>query len=356
VRVAAEPATPTLAVVVPATDRPPTLDACLEAIRRSSAPPEELIVITEPAGAGPAAARNAGAAAAAADIIAFVDADLTVHRDALARIRAAFARDPSLAAVFGSYDDSPAAPGVVSRFRNLLHHHVHQQAAGPAETFWAGLGAIRREAFRDAGGFDERRFRNASIEDVELGMRLAAQGARMRLDPTITGTHLKRWTLVGMVRTDFADRGVPWVGLLVRSRALPRHLNLGWRHRLSMAASLIALGGVLWRRPRVSVAGLSALVALNGSLYALVARRLGPGGAVLGVGIHALHHVVAAAAIPVGMAKAMLNAGVSAQPVPVHEASASLPQRDGADLVSDRRGGDRADEPGQSGVQPIGAG
>ena len=34
---------------------------------------------------------------------------------------------PASTALFGSYDDAPAAPGLVSQFRNLLHHYVHQQ-------------------------------------------------------------------------------------------------------------------------------------------------------------------------------------------------------------------------------------
>ena len=85
--------------------------------------------------------------------------------------------DPGLVAVFGSYDDDPPADGAVSTFRNLLHHHVHQAAAGPASTFWAGLGALRRDAFLASGGFDERRYPASSVEDIELGMRLSAAWA-----------------------------------------------------------------------------------------------------------------------------------------------------------------------------------
>ncbi|MDF2754156.1 MAG: pglI 2, partial [Gaiellaceae bacterium] len=81
----------------------------------------------------------------------FVDADVEVHEDAFQRIRSAFNGDPGLAAIFGSYDDAPGADGIVSDFRNLLHHHVHHQGAGVATTFWAGLGAIRREVFLDLG-------------------------------------------------------------------------------------------------------------------------------------------------------------------------------------------------------------
>ena len=75
----------------------------------------------------------------------------------------------------------------MSAFRNLLHHHVHQQAAGPATTFWAGLGAVRREAFLASAGFDAERYPVPSIEDIELGMRLAPTAARIGLDPRDPG-------------------------------------------------------------------------------------------------------------------------------------------------------------------------
>src|SRR5690349_17222010 len=127
-----------------------------------------------------------------------------------------FAGDPALVAVFGAYDDDPRHPGLTSRYRNLLHHHVHSGAAGEAETFWAGLGAIRREAFEAAGGFDAERFPQPSIEDIELGARLRRGGARIVLDPSIRGRHLKAWTPWSMVRTDLTRRGIPWTRLLLR--------------------------------------------------------------------------------------------------------------------------------------------
>jgi hypothetical protein len=36
-----------------------------------------------------------------------------------------------------------------------MHHCVHQSGREKASTFWAGCGAIRREVFMPAGGFDE---------------------------------------------------------------------------------------------------------------------------------------------------------------------------------------------------------
>lgn len=306
---------PTLAAIVPATDRPPSLDRCEAAIRSAHQPPEELIVVTEPPRTGPAAARNAGAASTEADVIVFVDADVLVHPDALARVREAFAAEPGLAALFGSYDDAPEAPGAVSGFRNLLHHHVHQASAGPADTFWAGLGAIRREAFLAVGGFDADRYPEPSIEDIELGMRLAGLGARIELDPELQGTHLKGWTLVEAARTDFAKRGVPWVRLLLERWELPDHLNLGWRHRASAAASVVGLIALAARRPALAAGAAATLVALNRSFYALLLRRRGPLQAGVGVGLHALHHAIGAASVPAALlASRRARAAVSPHP------------------------------------------
>lgn len=287
----------TVSAIVPATDRPPTLAACCRALRGGERPPDEIVVVEEPAHVNAAAARNLGARRAAGDLLLFVDADVEVHRDALARIVARFDDEPGLAAVFGSYDDSPAAPGVVSAFRNLLHHHVHQLAPGPATTFWTGLGAVRRDAFESIEGFDES---IEFMEDVDLGMRLTAAGARIELDPCVQGTHLKRWTVWSMVRTDFIGRGVPWVLLLLRHRGSASTLNLGWRHRLSALAALVGAIALARRRARAVVASAAALVALNGSFYRLLWRRRGPADAAAGVLLHALHHLTSVAAVPAG--------------------------------------------------------
>src|SRR5262249_27642353 len=117
------------------------------------------VVVRSATALGPAAARNTGARTATAPLVFFLDADVAVHPETLQKAVARFDADPALAALFGSYDDSPSAPGLVSQFRNLLHHHVHQQGtfvneARPARTFWTGCGAIRRQVFLDFGGFD----------------------------------------------------------------------------------------------------------------------------------------------------------------------------------------------------------
>src|SRR4051794_21993591 len=112
----------TLAVIIPATDDPPTLVRARTALEVGSRKPDELLVEKGPA-AGPAAARNQGAAQSDADVLVFVDADVEVHPDTLELIERQFVANPELAAVFGAYDEAPEDPGLPSQYRNLLHHH-----------------------------------------------------------------------------------------------------------------------------------------------------------------------------------------------------------------------------------------
>ncbi|NNG17971.1 MAG: glycosyltransferase family 2 protein [Gemmatimonadales bacterium] len=200
---------------------------------------------------GPSYARNRGVEAARGDVIVFIDADVCVHRETLGRFVKIFVENPGFSAVFGSYDAAPPAPGLVSQYRNLLHHWVHQQNGGDAETFWAGCGAVRREVFLEAGMYDEWHFSRPQIEDIELGHRLKALGHQISLEPNIQATHLKRWTLRNMIATDFRDRGVPWTRLLIQRGIVSKSqsLNLRLIERvntvlvwLSAAFAVVALG------------------------------------------------------------------------------------------------------------------
>lgn len=298
---------PLLSVIVPAHNGGTVLPLSLGALAESDFPRErwELIVVddasTDATGQlaarwadrvvslpgrphGPGYARNRGVAESRGDWVFFVDADVVVHRDTLPRLVAAIEQEPGTDAFFGAYDDRPPAPGFLSRYRNLLHRYVHLTGAGPAETFWAGCGAIRRAAFLAVGGFDERRYPRPQIEDIELGYRLRDRGSRITLRPEIQGAHLKRWTLGGMVRTDLLDRGIPWVRLLLERRrmASPANLNLkpGERIRTLLGGLGLAalLAGIVIGSPLLLLAGAGAwlgVVLSNLRLLAWFARQCG---------------------------------------------------------------------------------
>jgi len=179
---------------------------------------------------------------------------------------------------------------------------VHVSSPGPAATFWAGLGAIRRDVFEASGGFDEQRYPRPSIEDIELGMRLHAAGGRIELEPAARGTHLKTWTLRSMLRTDFATRGAPWVALQLEAGRAAGSLNLTWRQRIAAAAAVTSALAAARRRPRLAVTALLVMAAPNARFYALLARCGGPRLALAGVPLHFAHHLAAAASVPAGLA------------------------------------------------------
>jgi GT2 family glycosyltransferase len=284
-------------VVVPAYEAGATLRRCLDSIAAQLREGDELIVVDDasrqpyddtvaglpvrllrlPVRSGAAAARNHGAAAACGDHLFFVDADVVLSPGALQRARARLASG-DWDAVFGSYDDRPAAVGLVSQFKNLAHHHFHQRSAGMIASFWSGCGAVRRDLFAAAGGFDSRRYRAASIEDVELGLRLSARGARILLDPELCVTHLKRWTLLSFLRTDLLQRAIPWTELALERGMLPATLNFTKAQRLAALLPAAAIAALLLPRGRWLALTLCATAAccLNADLYQLLYRRGGP--------------------------------------------------------------------------------
>lgn len=316
-------------VVVPVLDGGKAFDRCLRALAASDFDDFELVVVDDgssdgsverarAAGAevlstagrrGPAAARNLGASRARGPWIFFLDADCAIDLHALGRAAAlATEAGPDLVALFGSYDDDPAATGAVSRYRNLLHHHVHHRGRAEASTFWAGCGAVRRAAFDAVGGFDAGRYPRPSVEDIELGIRLRARGGRIRLVPEIQAKHLKRWTIGAMVRTDALARAAPWTELALGSGGFPRDLNTSLRGRLGVVfsvGSLACLAVSPWRPGLLLVAVVLAAstVALEFDLFRLLRRRGGVGLALAGVPLHALHHLAAAAGFAIGAAR-----------------------------------------------------
>jgi len=209
----------------------------------------------------------------------------------LERMREVFVRDPGLAALFGSYDDRPASRGTVTEYRNLLHHWVHQNGPAEASTFWAGCGAVRRDAFQRLGGFDTARYDRPAIEDIELGMRIRADGGRIRLCPEIQVKHLKRWRLWEMVKVDVTCRAIPWTRLLIDRPGTGGDLNVEAGQKLCVALVFLALGALAAAPlvpPLLFVPPLALLPVLwiNRGLYALFLRHRGPLFAAAGVGLH----------------------------------------------------------------------
>jgi hypothetical protein len=122
------------------------------------------------------------------------------------------------------------------------------------------------------------------------------------LEPRLQCTHLKRWTISSMVKTDLLKRGAPWTALVLEYRTLPNHLNLAWRHRLSAAFSVGLLVALALRRPAAALVAVGVIFGLNRSFYGLMLRRSGPLAAAAAIGLHIVHYLTAVASVPTGIA------------------------------------------------------
>ncbi|MBW4650311.1 MAG: glycosyltransferase family 2 protein [Kastovskya adunca ATA6-11-RM4] len=285
------PKKPTISVIIPVYNGGTAFRECLSKLMEAQPQPDEVIVVADgdtddswqlakefgvkvlrlSVCSGPARARNVGAQAARGDILFFVDADVAICPEAIEQVAIAFSQQPDLDALIGSYDDAPGAKNFLSQYRNLFHHYTHQIASTKASTFWGACGAIRRDVFLRMGGFDER-YRQPSVEDIELGYRLCRAGYKIQLHKGLQVKHLKRWEAISLIKTDFFKRALPWTELIWRDRLLNNDLNLRTENRIStvlvygLMMCLIAAG---WSVAFLAVAtGLALLLlALNAPLY-----------------------------------------------------------------------------------------
>lgn len=266
----------TVSAVVPTLGRSPWLVSCLEALRREGG--IEIIVVDQgdmPADLPPgladrvlrpgtnlgfAAGTNLGIAAASAPLIAAVNDDAIVEPGWLERLTAALESDPRAAAAQGvnvALDDPTRTDGcglAWNRWWQAVQIGHGQPAPPVTDPVRAVFGVsataalYRREAVGD--GFDPRLA--SYYEDVDLAVRLRAQGWRSLLVPAARARHAgsatgrtlsqERWRLIYGNRLVVAARylgwgfwpRLPWIlardvlDLLRGDRALAGGIFSGW--------------------------------------------------------------------------------------------------------------------------------
>jgi glycosyltransferase involved in cell wall biosynthesis len=238
------PPRPRASLIVPVRDGAETIEACLVAARAAMGQMDELIVVDDGssdgsaalaagsgarvifgAALGAAAARNAGAAAARGRWLVFLDADVLLEPGSLEALLAPLETGRAQASI-GAYAPCPPELGLASRVKDRSIRHRHHQAGAEIAWFWTGLGAVDRDVFEALGGFDAAAFTGATVEDMELGYRLARAGHRIRQVERARGRHLHRHSIRSLLRNDFT-----------KSRAWTRSLLSHGTHRASDHAS-----------------------------------------------------------------------------------------------------------------------
>ena len=141
--------------------------------------PSVRVVTSEPRGL--AAARNIGVAHAQGEIIAFTDDDCEVRLGWLDAMKGVFARDERIGLVFGTVlaPDYDRGSGFVPSY-DVREFFVADRLA--QKTSIEGMGAcmaVRRDAWRELGGFDEALGSGASFragEDTDFAVRSLVSG------------------------------------------------------------------------------------------------------------------------------------------------------------------------------------
>lgn len=262
---------PRLSVVVPTYGRTERVHALLARLAAQTLAPEdfELVLVDdgspEPlevdahslpfalqflrqANAGPGAARNLAFEHARAPLVLILNDDAVPADDLLQRHLELHAEQSEPCAVLGTFDFTPNAlrhPFVrVLHGSSLLFGYAamkHGERYG-WQHFWTCNLSLPLELVRAVGGFDSERFREALVEDVELGYRLAQRGLRVLYREDLRCGHEHVLSARDFMR-----------------RMLRLGVNLGRMHakhedaRVLWMAEGARLGAAFWRKSHATV-------------------------------------------------------------------------------------------------------
>jgi GT2 family glycosyltransferase len=268
-----------VAVVIPSWNGADMLPRCLESLAAQSVEAELLVVdngsrdgtlellrersvphISLPENTGFAAAMNLGVARTEAPLILALNADTAFEPEALARLVAALAADPTLGGVqprllqletdaagdTGSarlYSAGQALTADGRAYEIGAGEPVAARHRGRREVFGVCGAAclLRRELFVELGGYDESYF--SFYEDVDLNVRARIAGWRFALEPQAVVWHVGNVSWMAG-----ANRPSGWNARLVA------------RNRIVTQARFLPVSAL----PRVAVAEAGALVRATG--------------------------------------------------------------------------------------------
>jgi GT2 family glycosyltransferase len=213
---------------------------------------------------GPARGRNLGAREATGEILFFIDSDVMVRPDSISRLVDRFDQG-DVEGLVGVQAAEMRYRDLASQYKNLWMRWTYVRQTGDVPLFYTTAAAIRRDVFLRAGGFDEG-YVNPSLEDTAFGQKLARLGVRVRVEPELEVEHVKRYSLGGLLRTDYA-RAVSLTRLKLRQPTDLARNNTSVPGSYMASVPLAGLGavgltaGAVLGWPAAAAAGVAALAA-----------------------------------------------------------------------------------------------
>ena len=326
-------AEPEVSIIIPVHDGGETLFQCLEAATSQKSSALEIIVVDNAStdesadiarkfkckvislerNRGAAGGRNAGAAEAHGEILLFVDADIVLPDTAVAKVRSWFNAHPDYSALVGVLSERCPLHNLTSQYFNLRKRFDYLQLRQPISVLYGGIHAIWREAFEDAGGFDES---FPEVEDAELGSRLAEAGRKIGLDHDLEAIHLHRTNIWNLIRSD-ARRSALHVRMLMRKgrgvKALAERKVASFRRGAMASAALVpatlalGAGSIIWWPLLIPASlGAAATLAVNWSFLAYSQKVRGGWTAPAFLGILVVDMLAAASGVLFGLLSGIL--------------------------------------------------
>jgi glycosyltransferase involved in cell wall biosynthesis len=286
---------PYISIIIPLYNAEKTLEKCLSAVFNSSFQNFEVIVVDDgskdgsigiaesfpckvlrlPYNQGPCVARNWGAKSAKGEIVLFIDSDVVIQRDTLSLFVDSLESYP---AVFGIYTQKPGTQKLLSLYQNFYAHKSIIDTEEHTCMFYSYCAAIKKDLFLAVGGFDES-WRRATVEDVQLGLRLCEKGHRVYLNKNIQVVHHANFNIKRFIKNYFY-KSLDLTKLLLSRKALTLN-NEGWTNRKNVVSLIAGLSIVpflicsflsrWWMLP--FLIGLSIFLGMNMGFYTFIARQ-----------------------------------------------------------------------------------
>jgi glycosyltransferase involved in cell wall biosynthesis len=216
---------PLVSVILANYNHGPSLPLTIAAVRAQTYEPIELVfvddrstddsvsiarelgvdVLSTPRNGGPSASRNLGAAAARGEILLFVDSDVAIDPETVARSVAVLRAEPGVGAICGMLSETPLVrDSLVQECRCLQAHYWRISAVGcggqgRVSFLFTAICAMRAEVFREIGPFHPGL---RETEEVEYGQRLS-QRYEIRLTSAFGGRHRDEPRLWPLLRKVF---------------------------------------------------------------------------------------------------------------------------------------------------------
>jgi glycosyltransferase involved in cell wall biosynthesis len=149
---------------------------------------------------GAGKARNIGTFGFNGQVVIFIDSDVQIHPDTLAFLTKPIKENLAEATV-GSYLKVPGKNFYDAYKHFYLAYRYNNQGKYLSNTFWSAICALDYHVFVKIKGFKEC-FSGAGPEDIDIGVELSLQWARILSVPQARGVHLSSYGFIKLLRND----------------------------------------------------------------------------------------------------------------------------------------------------------